>query len=856
MAEHLFGSSKRFKESDKKSLAFKQEDDFYVMLDMLTMFKNTVALRRISLSMILFFSFLYLQAQNTGSLSGSVVDKNSQRPIPGMTIRLDPTSRSIVADSSGNFRFTQLSPGSYSVTISGINYLTRILNNIQVTSGNENTLSVELEPSIRNLDSVVVTSRKNTARAASMETPLSVQRLTVEEIKRNPGGNFDISKVVQSLPGVGGGVGGGGFRNDLVIRGGSPSENVYYLDGIEVPVINHFGTQGSGGGPQGILNVNFIEDVKISTSAFDARFDNALSSVLQFKQKTGNKNRTQGNVLLSATELAVTLDGPLSKNTSYLASVRRSYLQLLFQAIDLPIRPNYWDFQFKITSKIDAKTTFSVLGIGAIDEFRFAAPKEASPEKLYVINSNPIINQWNYTVGMSVRRLVNKGYWNLALSRNTLNNKVEKFEDNENPTAANQTLLTDSRETENKLRYEMVQNTKNWKISYGASLQYVDFNNDFFSVVRKEIRDQNGAVLQPSLNVNAVAQTDFLRYGMFVQLSRRLFEDRLAISAGLRGDGNNLSNSESNPLKQLSPRISASYALSEKINLNASVGTYYRLPSYTQLAFKQINSTIEQYNPGKYIRSSHYVAGLEYVPDNALRFTIEGFYKKYTNYPVSLIDGVSLANKGSDFGSIGNEPLNQDGKGRAYGIEFFAQKKLTKNFFGILSYTFYRSEFTGLSGSFIPASWDNRHLLSITMGYKFRRNWEIGLKFRYQGKAPYTPFDLVASQLNYLSQGVGILNYTAFNQQRLPAFNASDLRVDKKWNMKRFTVNVFLDLNNWYGAKSYGIPQYTFKRNESNTAFLTSDGAALKPDGSNAIPLILPNADVQFTPTFGFIVEF
>ena len=826
------------------------------MLDMLTMLKNTVVLRRLGLILFLFSSLSSLKAQNTGSLSGSIIDKNTQRPIPGMTIKLDPAGRSIVADSSGNFRFTQLSPGSYSVTISGINYLTRILNNIQVTSGNENTLSIELEPSVKNLDSVVVSSRRNTARAASLETPLSVQRLTVEEIKRNPGGNFDISKVVQSLPGVGGGVGGGGFRNDLVIRGGSPSENVYYLDGIEVPVINHFGTQGSGGGPQGILNVNFIEDVKISTSAFDARFDNALSSVLQFKQKTGNKNRTQGNVLLSATELSVTLDGPLSKNTNYLASVRRSYLQLLFQAIDLPIRPNYWDFQFKITSKIDAKTTFSVLGIGAIDEFRFAAPKEASPEKLYVINSNPIINQWNYTVGMSLRRLVNKGYWNLALSRNTLNNKVEKFEDNENPTAANQTLLTDSRETENKLRYEMVQNTRNWKISYGASLQYVDFNNDFFSVVRKEIRDQSGAVLQPALKVNAVAQTDFLRYGMFVQLSRRLFEDRLAISVGLRGDGNNLSNSESNPLKQLSPRVSASYALSDKINLNASVGTYYRLPSYTQLAFKQVNSTTEQYNPGKYIRSTHYVAGLEYVPVNALRFTVEGFYKKYTNYPVSLIDGVSLANKGSDFGSIGNEPLNQDGKGRAYGIEFFAQKKLTKKFFGILSYTFYRSEFTGLSGSFIPASWDNRHLLSITMGYKFGRNWEIGLKFRYQGKAPYTPFDLVASQLNYLSQGVGILNYAAFNQQRLPAFNASDLRIDKKWNMKRFTVNVFLDLNNWYGAKSYGIPQYTFKRNETNTAFLTSDGAALKPDGSNAIPLILPNADVQFTPTFGFIVEF
>lgn len=806
--------------------------------------------------LFVFLGSIQVFAQGGGILSGTVVDKNTQRPLPGMTIRLDPAGRTSLADSSGNFRFTALTPGSYTVIVSGINYVTRIFNNIQVTSGNENTISAEMEPAVKSLDSVVVSTRRNTARASSLETPLSVQRLTVEEIKRNPGGNFDISKVIQSLPGVGGGVGGGGFRNDLVIRGGSPGENVYYLDGIEVPVINHFGTQGSGGGPQGILNVNFIEDVKISTSAFDARFDNALSSVLQFKQKPGNSTRTQGNILLSATELALTFDGPISKKTTYLASVRRSYLQLLFKAIDLPIRPNYWDFQFKITSKINKKTTLSVLGIGAIDEFRFAAPKEASPEKLYVLNSNPIINQWNYTVGMNLKKLVNRGFWNLALSRNTLQNSVKKYEDNENPLPGTQTLLTDSRETENKLRFDMTKNQNDWKISYGASMQWVDFNNDFFSVVRKEIRDGNGVLLQPALRVNSFTQTDFLRYGAFLQLSRRLFDDRLAISAGLRADGNSLSNSESNPLKQLSPRVSVSYALTDKVNLSVSAGTYYKLPAYTQLAFKQINNTTETFNPGEYIRSTHYVAGFEYIPDNALRFTVEGFYKKYSNYPVSLIDGVSLANKGTEFGSVGNEPLLQNGKGRAYGVEFFAQKKLTKRFFGIMSYTYYRSEFTGLSGSYIPASWDNHHLLSLTMGYKFGRNWELGLKFRYQGAAPYTPFDLNASRLNYLSQGVGILNFGLYNQERLPAFHASDIRIDKKWNMKRFTINIFLDINNWYGAKSYGNPQYTFRRNEANTAFLTTDGAALKADGSNAIPLILPNDDVRFTPTFGFIIEF
>ena len=300
---------------------------------------------------------------------------------------------------------------------------------------------------------MVIKANKRTVRAATLETPLSVQRLTSEEIKSNPGGNFDISKVIQTLPGVGGGPQGGSFRNDIIIRGGAPNENVFYLDGIEVPVINHFQTQGSSGGPQGILNVSFIEDVKLSSSAFDARYDNALSSVFQFKQKNGNPNQFQGNFRLSATEAALTVEGPLSKNkkTTFLASARHSYLQLLFKAIDLPIRPNYWDFQTKIIHQINQKTTLTFLGIGAIDEFRFEAPKDATPEKLYTINSNVLVNQWNYTIGVSLKRNITNGFWNLALSRTDFNNDIEKYEDNQNPTAANKTLDIVSAEKETKL---------------------------------------------------------------------------------------------------------------------------------------------------------------------------------------------------------------------------------------------------------------------------------------------------------------------------------------------------------------------------------------------------------------------
>lgn len=817
--------------------------------------KTGIQLLKSIIFIIFSFSVNGLLAQ-TGSVSGVVVNSSNQQFLPGITVELIPAGSKSISDSLGNFRISGVKPGTYSLSLSGVNMQPKTLTNIIITSGNESNYTIELEPAVVQMNTISITSRKNTAKAATLESPLSIQKLTMEEIKSNPGGNFDISKVIQSLPGVGGGVSGGSFRNDIIIRGGAPSENVFYLDGIEVPVINHFSTQGSGGGPQGILNVSFIEEVKLSTSAFDARYDNALSSVFSFKQKNGNANRLQGNFRLSGTEAAATFDGPLTKNTTFLASARRSYLQLLFKAIDLPIRPNYWDFQYKTTTRIDNKTTLSILGIGAIDEFKFAIPKEASADKIYVINSNPIINQWSYTIGATLKRLIDNGYLNISISRNTLDNGAEKFIDNENPSDGSRTLNINSNETENKLRFDVTQNFGKWKLTYGTVAQYVQFNNFYYQLLKTSVLDQQGGIIEPPVSIFSVNNVNFFRYGAFIQTGTRVFNDRLAISGGLRVDGNSLSNSERNPFKQASPRISLSYALSEKWNISSSYGLYYRLPSYTQLAYSNLISSSTILNPGKYIRSQHIVTGLEFLPKSTTRFTLEGFYKKYSNYPVSINDGISLANKGTEFGATGNELVNQEGKGRAYGIEFFVQQKLTRKLFGVFSYTFYRSEFTGIDGNYTSASWDNRSLISLTAGYKFNKNWELGVKFRYQGAAPYTPYDEVASRLNFQTLGTGIFNFAQVNSERLPAFHSGDIRIDKKWNYKKTTLDLFLDIQNFYNAQNIGIPAYTFKRTDDNKAFKTSDGNPIKPDGSNAIPVILENLNGTVLPTLGFIVEF
>ena len=812
-------------------------------------------MKKIILIFLYFFYFLITQssfAQNKGNLSGYIIDAENKSPLSSTTITLKELNQTVQSDSLGRYRFQNIQTGAFTIMVSLTGYKNQIKYNIPITTGNENEISFELIPNFSSIDEVVVQSNRRTARVANLSTPLSVQLLTTEEIKANPGGNFDISRVINSLPGVTGSTGSvGGFRNDIIVRGGGPSENIFYLDGIEIPIINHFATQGSGGGPTGILNVSLIEDVKLSTSAFDAKFDNALSSVFEFKQKIGNTNKSQGNVRLSATEFAATLDGPLNKknNLTYLASARRSYLQLLFSAIDLPIRPNFWDFQYKVTYKPNTKSTLTFLGVGAIDGFSFGAIKKPTQDKIYIVNQGPSVQQKSYTVGMSYRRTIDNGFVNIAVSRNALENNIEKYDNNNASSYNNLRYLINSTEIENKLRFDVNKTIKSFKFSYGGVVQVIEY--DASSNVR--VRANVGA--QPEQRLLFNSRINYLKYGAFVQLGKRIFDNKLGVNIGLRTDGNSFTSNGNDITENLSPRISLSYNLNQRFNINASVGRYSKLATNTILGYRDNNNLLVNQNT-PYIKNTHYVLGVEYLPKSTTRFTLEGFYKKYDNVPITIRDGVNINNLGADFGVVGNEAITGKGIGESYGVELFAQQKLTNRFFGIFSYTFFYSRFSNLDGNLKASAWDNRHLINFTFGYKFKRNWELGIKYRYQGGVPYTPFDMVASQQNFLTQGQGLLNYSQFNTQRLGAVSSSDLRIDKKWNYKKTTLDLFLDVTNWWAAKSVAYPRYSFERDLTTQEFKTTDGQPIKADGSNGIPIILKNDAGNIIPTIGFILEF
>ncbi len=737
--------------------------------------------------LIIFFLISYCLEAQTGVISGRVYNSINNEPIMFANVVLEGTTQGATTDLDGNYRIENLVPGLYNVQITYVGFNDLTIPEIEVSNSKPAIVDVALIESSQALEEVVI---KASPFNKTEESPVSLRTIGVAEIQRKPGGSRDISKVVQTLPGV---TSTNGFRNDLLIRGGAPNENRFYLDDVEVPNINHFATQGASGGPTGLINVDFIREVDFFSGAFPSNRGNAMSSVFNFKQKDGRKDRLGVTASLGSSDAALTLEGPIGEKTTFLFSARQSYLQLLFKALELPFLPNYVDFQTKVKVKLDQKNEIYFTGLGAIDKFSLNLDANETEEQQYILDNLPVNNQWNYTNGLVYKHYQDKGYWTFVLSRNMLHNSAIKYIDNYDES---QGLSVDylSREIENKLRVENTSRYGGFKVNYGISYEYA-----------KYINESNTVFITPLGPQNVSFETDLglHKYGLFAQLSRKLLKERLILSLGARMDGNDYNKDMSNPLNQVSPVFSLAYAFSEKFSLNLNTGLYHQLPPYTLLGFKE-NEIYTNKTTAKYISSQHFVAGLEYNSSNNSKVTIEGFYKLYNDYPFLLRDSVNLANQGGDFGVIGNEPTVSDKAGRTYGIEFLAQQRLFKGFYGIMSYTLGWSEFEDKNGDFVPSSWDSRHTINLTAGKRFKKNWEVGLAWRSQSALPFTPVDEVNSSLvtNWDIFGIAFPDYDRLNTLRGNPANTLDLRVDKKWFFKKWSFNIYLDIENVYSGKT------------------------------------------------------
>ncbi len=779
-----------------------------------------------------------LGQDNSGVIKGRIFNAKTNEGVPFATVQIFGTTIGAISDYDGNYSFTGIKPGFVELRASSIGFKPFVSQAILVTNSNPVNLDIPLEENTTMIGEVVIKASPFLKR---IESPVSARIIGIDEIEKNPGGNRDISKVIQSFPGV---ASTPAFRNDVIVRGGGPNENRFYIDNVEIPYLNHFSTQGASGGPIGIINVDFVQSVDFISGAFPASRGNALSSVLNFTFTDGNKDKLKFRTTVGASDLGLTIDGPSGPNSTFLVSARRSYLQFLFGLLELPFLPNYTDFQFKYRVRLDDKNELTVIGLGAKDDFSLNLKANETEYQRYLLDNIPVQEQYSYTFGLVYKHFTKGGFDTWVLSRNYLNNSQYKYAGNiEIPD--NRLLDYLSGEGEIKGRYEKtIFGDKGFRFNMGGGMEYGHYRN---STYRKIFTATGESSIDYETNLKIG------KFNLFGQVSRSYLEEKLRLSLGVRTDFNTWSQTMANPFTQLSPRFSASYALSEKLNVNFNIGRYYQLPPYTALGYSNREGLfLNKVNDLKYIRSDHFVAGLELIPEENIQFTLEGFYKDYSRYPFSVRDQVPLSSKSAGYGIFGDEELVSTSDGRAYGFELLGRFKEFKKTNMVFSYTFVRSEFRDRSSSWIPSSWDNRHLFNVTATTQLERNWDIGFKWRFVGGAPFTPYDLELSSLKaaWDLQGEGYLEYSRFNTERLKSFHQLDVRVDKQYFFKGWSLMLYVDVQNLYNHQS-DQPSILLRETGLDGQPVTD------PEDPDRYSLkFIEGSSGTVLPTIGIIVEF
>jgi len=624
-----------------------------------------------------------------------------------------------------------------------------------------------------------------------IESPVSLRIIGLQEIEKSPGANRDISRIVQSYPGVA--FSPIGYRNDLIVRGGSPSENRFYLDGVEIPNINHFSTQGASGGPVGILNADLIREVNFYTGAFPTDKGNALSSVLDFKLRDGDMERNSLKATLGASEVSLASNGHLGKKTSYLVSVRQSYLQFLFDMLGLPFLPTFTDAQFKLKTRFDARNELTVLGLGGIDKMKLNT-KADDEDNEYILSYLPKIQQETFTLGAVYRHYAGAHVQSVVASHSYLNNRNTKYQQNDESDPEHLMLRLRSTEQNTQLRLENSSSFRNWKVTVGTSLDYSQYSNTTFQKVytdRAQTFDYH-------------TYLGIMRWGLFGTVNYTSIDERFTASLGLRADANNYSAAMKDLSDQLSPRLSLSYQLTEHWSLSGNAGLYYQLPPYTALGFKNNNGLYANKYALRYMQVSQGSIGLNWRKGDTFEVSVEGFYKDYDKIPLSVADGIPLTCKGNDYGVIGNELLTSTAQGRSYGAELLLKWLIAKKLNLASSFTLFKSEYrTDKESEYIASAWDNRFIFNLRGTYNLPRHWSVGMKVSCIGGAPYTPYDADKSSLvtAWNAQGKPYYDYTRYNEERLPAFTQVDIRIDKTFYLKRCMLGFYIDLQNIAGSK-------------------------------------------------------
>jgi len=736
----------------------------------------------------IFFLFFLLpiliwgNEESKGKITGKVVDETSREPIPGVNVTIIGTNIGTATDLNGNFEINGISFGMYQVKFSSIGYSTVVKTDVVVSSVKPTDLMVYLVESTIEFESI------NVKANYFMQDPSeigSIANFSYEEIRRAPGGFEDVIRALSVLPGVAQTSAG---RNDLVVRGGAPSENLYIVDGFVVPNINHFGTQGATGGPISYINLDFVRETTFSTGGFSTLYGDKLSSVLSIDLRDGRKDKLGGKATISASQFGLNAEGPIGDKGNFLFSARRSYLDFIFDAAGFNFVPEYYDVLSKVNYDINSKEKISFLFVSAFDRVKF---NNKTAEDRYDNSRILGSNQNSYLTGISYRKLIPNGFYTISLSRN-----FTDYDSAQRDSLLNPIFLNKSREGENELKGDLVLKlSKTSELNFGSSLKLIKFSADI--KLPSFITTFGEALSISSVNT----KTNFLKYNIYTQLNQVLF-NKLRMSVGARLDYFNGIEAKYN----FNPRISFSYSISDLANMNLSIGSYSQSPSYIWLAAIPSNKEL------KAVKVNQIVLGYERNLDEDLRLKLEAFTKQYSDYPTSVIRPyLVLANTGAgytgsedNFSSFGFEPLVSKGKGNVNGLELSLQKKSSEvPHYGIISITYSKARFTGLDGIERDGTYDQRLIINASGGYRFNEKWEVSGKFKFATGNPYTPFNDDGTQ--------SVINY---NSKRFKSFHSVDLRVDRRWEFDGWNLITYLDIQNIYNNKNTNIIRWDYRKNK------------------------------------------
>lgn len=714
---------------------------------------------------------------------GRVIDKFSRQPVPNASVTVyGRTGQGASTDSAGVFCIEHVAPGICQLSVSCVGYK-NALSPEYIVSAKLPSVEIELEENTSKLEEVTVTA--GSFRRVK-NSPVSLQIIGLGEIEKSPGGNRDISRIVRSYPGVS--FSPIGYRNDLIVRGGAPSENRFYLDGIEIPNINHFATQGASGGPVSILNADLIREVQFYTGAFPADKGGALSSVMDIRLRDGNADDNSFKATLGASEVSLSGSGHFGGNTTYLFTVRQSYLQLLFKVLGLPFLPNYIDGQFKIKTRLSDRDEIVLLGLTGIDRMKLNTDEKGEDAE-YMLSYLPRIEQQTFTIGAAYKHYAGKNVQTVSLGYNYLANQNLKYRNNDDSSADNLTLDLSSHEQKVSLRAENRTYGERWAFVEGVEAYYAKYDDNTF---QRLYRSGGQVLLRQNTDLGIMG------WGAFASARYRTTDERLTATLGLRFDGCDYSSAMARFWETVSPTLSLSYRVLPQLAVNAAVGMYHQLPAYTALGYTDetgayVNKSL------KYMRVVNANLGTEWNISRQVVVSVEGFFKRYSRVPLSVVDGIPLACKGNDYGVVGNEQLVPDADGRAYGVEASMRWQVAGKLTSVASFTFFRSEYRSENGAeYIASAWDNRFIANVSGTYELPRNWSIGAKLSAIGGSPFTPYDEDKSSLveAWDVQGRPYYDYTRYNTGRLDAFAQLDVRVDKNYYFKGWRLGIYLDLQN------------------------------------------------------------